>query len=179
MDPLNGVSTDRGRNMRETCLRVLAAGLMTGAIAAVVGMSTLVGTSSDPGRPIATARPAEHHPIRIHVAPAPPRRNAVKRPRSPREVSTPIRQTVISRRVVIIHTKAPRRQLAASKLKPKATPAPAPAPASPIAESPPVHVEAATPSPSLPASDENDDGKHGHGFGHDKEHGRGHEKHED
>lgn len=161
--------------MRETCLRVLAAGLMTGSIAAVVGMSTLVGTSRDPGRPIAAAPPSEHHPIRIHVAPAPPRRNAVKRPRSRREVSTPIRQTVISRRVVIIHTKAPRRQLTSSK--PKARPTSAPA--SPIAESPPVQVEAATPSPSLPASDENDDGKNGHGYGHDKEHGRGHEKHED
>jgi hypothetical protein len=163
--------------MRETCLRVLAAGLMTGAIAVVVGMSTLVGTSSDPGRPIAAAPPAEHHPIRVHVAPARPRRNAVKRPRSPREVSTPIRQAAINRRVVIIHTKAPRRQLAASKPKPKATPAPAPAP--PIAESPTVQAQATTPSPSLPGADVNAGGKNGHGYGHDKEHGRGHDKHED
>jgi len=136
--------------MRETCLRVLAAGLMTGAIAAVVGMSTLVDTSSDPGRPAAAAPPAEHHPIRIHVAPAPPRRNAVKRPRSLRDVSAPIRPTVIRRRVVSIHTKAPRRQLASSE--PKAAAAP------PTAESPPVQVQA-TPSPALPVPDENAGGR--------------------
>ena len=157
--------------MRETCLRVLAAGLMTGSIAAVVGMSTLVGTPSDPGRPVAAAPPADHHAIRIHGAPAPPRRNAVKRPRSPREVSAAIRPTVISRRVVIIHTKAPRRRLESSK--PKAAPAP------PSAESPPVQVQAATPSPALPVPDENAGGKNGHGYGHDKEQGRGHDKHED
>lgn len=161
--------------MRETCLRVLAAGLMTGAIAAVVGMSALVGTPTDSSQPVAAAPPAEHHPIRIRVAPAPPRRNVVRRQRSPRTFSTPIQRAVISRRVVIIHTKAPRRQFASSK--PKATPAPAPAPTS--AETPPVQAQAATPSLSLPATDERNDGTNGHAYGHDKEHGRGHEKHED
>src|SRR5437588_2384463 len=39
MDPLIEVSTGQGENMRETCARVLAAALMTGAIAAVVAMS--------------------------------------------------------------------------------------------------------------------------------------------
>jgi hypothetical protein len=179
MDPLNGVSTDRGRNMRETCLRVLAAGLMTGAIAAVVGMSALVGTPSDPGGPRAAAPSSEYPAVRIHVAPAPPWRSPSKQPRSLRNVSPPIRPTVISRRVVTVHTKTLRRQLAASE--PKATPAAAPTPAvTPPADSLPVQVQAQAPSPSLPAPDEDDAGKkNGHGYGHDKEHGRGHEKHAD
>jgi hypothetical protein len=167
MDPLNGVSTDGGRNMRETCLRVLAAGLMTAAIAAVVGMSTLVATPSVPVRPIAVP-PSALNAVRIHVALVSPRRRVVKRVRATPRINTPPPQTVIKRRVVSIHTRPPSRRLASNPVTP-AAPAPTPV------------VEAAQPeAPVTTQPAESDEPKNnGHAYGHDKQHGKGSEKHEE
>jgi hypothetical protein len=165
MDPLNGVSTVGGKNMRETCLRVLAAGLMTGAIAAVVGMSTLVATPSVPGRPIAAPPSALSHTVRIHVAPAQRRRRAVKRVRATPRISTPPRSTVIKRRVVSIHTRSPSRRLASSP--------PTPAPPTPT---PVVEPEAPVETPPAVTDEQKNNG---HAYGHDKQHGKGSEKHEE
>jgi hypothetical protein len=168
--------------MRETCLRVLAAGLMTGSIAAVVGMSALFGMPSAPGRPIAAPPSSLQRAVRIHVAPAPPQRRSVERIRITHRVTRPARPAALVRRLVIIHTRPPRRRLAWTKHKvtpvaPAVTPA---APATPAATPPAEPVQVQVPQPAASAEDdEADKDNNGHAYGHDKEHGQGHEKHEE
>src|SRR5512142_2913591 len=65
MHPLNGVSAHGGRNMRETCARVVAAALLTAAIATVVGMSTLVDTPREPMRSIAAPPSSVQRSVRL------------------------------------------------------------------------------------------------------------------
>src|SRR6266540_5379097 len=55
--PLNELSTRQGTNMRETCARVLAAALMTGAIAFVLAMPALFESARDAGHGL-TAPPS-------------------------------------------------------------------------------------------------------------------------
>jgi hypothetical protein len=179
MDPLNEVSTDGGRNMRETCARVLAAALMTGAIAAVVGLSALVGAPTDANPPLAAPRPVPERSVPIHVVPVRSRPHPVRRAETARRVSAPAPRAVVTRPLVLIHTspaQPPRRHLATTKPKPAPTPA-APTPAA----TPPAAPTTAVGTPPAPAAQAEDDDKehHGHAYGHDKEHGNGHEKHED
>src|SRR5215831_6196730 len=139
MDPLNGVSTQRGRNMRETCARVVAAALLTGAIATVVGMSALVDTPREPMRSIAAPPSSLQRSVRLtaHVVPR-------HRPSAARLVTTHTsyrarRPPAVARRLVVVRAHRapePRRQLAAvpaparlaaasaSQLEPVATPPP-------------------------------------------------------
>lgn len=161
--------------MRETCLRVLAAGLMTGAIAAVVGMSTLVATPSVPGPPIAASPSSLGHAVRIHVPAAPPRRRTVTRVRAAQRISTPPRPAAIKRRVVSIHTSSPSRRLA-SKRQPVPPPTPATQtapPATPASDTAQVEAPVQT-----PPADSDEQKNNGHAYGHDKQHGKGNEKHE-
>jgi hypothetical protein len=177
MDPLIEVSTVGGRNMRETCARVLAAALMTGAIATVVGMSALFDTPTEVSRPIAAPPSLLQRSVRVEVA-AVHRRNRVEpRRHTARRISAPARPVVVTRRLVIVRKhrpKAPQRSLASTQRK---APAPAPvAPAQPAVVPPP--VEPATPQAAAPTT-EQDDGNHGHAYGHDKEHKPGHKGHEE
>src|ERR671925_1618164 len=125
MDPLNEVSTDGGRNMRETCARVLAAALMTGAIAAVVAMSALYDTPQEVG-PALTAPPSSlRHSVRLTAFPE--RRGALApRRRVPSRRTPVVRPVLVSRQVVrritvVHHVHARSRQLAAVKPKPQTT----------------------------------------------------------
>lgn len=180
MDPLNEVSTDGGRNMRKTCARVLAAALMTGAIAAVVGLSALVGAPTDANRPLAAPRSVPERSVRIHVVPVRSRPHPVRLAETARRVSAPAPRAVVTRPLVIIHTspaQPKRRQLATTKPKPK--PAPAPAAPTPAATPPAAPTAAVQTPPAQAAQAEGDDKEHhGHAYGHDKEHGNDHEKHE-
>src|SRR2546421_10800171 len=81
MDPLNEVSTERGVYMRETCARVLAAALMTGAIAAVVAMSALYDAPQEDGRALTAPPSSLQHSVRLAL-PAARRAPAAPRPRT-------------------------------------------------------------------------------------------------
>jgi hypothetical protein len=176
IDPLIEVSTVGGRNMRETCARVLAAALMTGAIATVVGMSALFDTPTEVGRPIAAPPSSLQRSVRVEVV-AVHRRNRVERIETARPISAPARPVVVTRRLVIVRnhrSRPPRRSLASTQRK-----APAPTPAAPSRPvvTPPAG-EPATPETVAPATEQDDD-NHGHAYGHDKEHKHGHEGHEE
>ena len=162
--------------MRETCARVLAAALMTGAIATVVGMSALFDTRTEVSRPIAAPPSLLQRSVRVGVT-ADHRRNRFEPRRHTRRISAPARPAVITRRLVIVrkhHSKPPQRSLASTQRKPQA-PAPV-APAQPAVVPPP--VEPAVPQTAAPTT-EQDDGNHGHAYGHDKEHKHGHKGHEE
>jgi len=184
MDPLIEVSTDRGRNMRETCARVLAAALMTGAIATVVAMSALSGATGEAGRSFAAPPSSLKRSVPVVQVTTP-------RPRSigpaARSNSAGPRPVVVSRRLVVLRHWSPPRQLAAAKPKPKPAPASPAATPTPAPEPAPPTVEAAqlveTPQPAAPASEQgqqqgkSDDanGDHGNGRGH----AYGHDKHDE
>ena len=160
--------------MRETCARVLAAALMTGAIATVVGMSALFDTPTEVSRPIAAPPSLLQRSVRVEVT-AVHRRNRVEPRRHTRRISAPARPAVITRRLVIVrkhHSKPPQRSLASTQRKPQAPVAPA----QPAVVPPP--VEPAVPQTAAPTT-EQDDGNHGHAYGHDKEHKHGHKGHEE
>jgi hypothetical protein len=184
MDPLIEVSTGQGRNMRETCARVLAAALMTGAIATVVGMSALFDTPREVGRALTVPPSSLQRSVRMSVPPARHRAPAVSRLVSAHtNKSTPVRPEIMTRRLavrrqfVVRHARPRPRQLAA--VKPKTAPAPVvqPSQLAPTPASPPVTV----PAPDV-SGDEQSQGKdggdqggdhgddHGHGHGHDHGH---------
>src|SRR5256714_15636798 len=71
MDPLIEVSTGQGGNMRQTCARVLAAALMTGAIFTVVGMSALFDTPREADRALVVPPSSLQRTVRVKVPPAP------------------------------------------------------------------------------------------------------------
>jgi hypothetical protein len=114
--------------MRETCARVLAAALMTGAVAFAVALPALVGPTLDPGRPL-TAPPSS---LRRSV-PVTPHKAAATRPAPERLVSAhPIAKSTADTALARF-VSAPRPNLGelqpASVGKPQGRPAPAPTPA--------------------------------------------------
>lgn len=149
--------------MRETCVRVLAAALLTAAIATVVGMSALFRTPSEAGRPISAPPSSLQRTVRLTAHLAPPHRQ-----RTPELVttdtnrSTSVRHEVISRSLVVRHKHRPsRRQLA--DVSP-AAPLPAAAPA------PPAPVSSPPPPPAQAQADEHGKGNgRGHAYGHEKQ----------
>jgi hypothetical protein len=161
--------------MRETCARVLAAALMTGAIATVVAMSALFEMPTGPARPIAAPPSSLQRSIVFKVQPVRPHRARAIRLENAHQISKPAPRVVVARHLVT--TSAPRvrpqpRQLAAAA--PKPTPAPAVVP--------PAQTPAATPTPvaAVPADKHDSDKEHDHGQGHegDKSH-KEHDGHED
>jgi hypothetical protein len=166
MDPWIEVSTLGGKNMRETCARVLAAALLMGAIASVVGMAAHLGAPTDTGGAIAAPPSSLQRTVRLTVRPAskaPPHvARLVTAP--PATVHRP-RRAVTTRLIVTKHRNrrpAPKRQLATTP------PAPAPAPASaPVP--PPTTTEA---QPPAPVPDQPDNHGHGHAYGRDGHDGR-------
>src|SRR6478736_6372939 len=79
MDPLIEVSTVGGKNMRGTCARVLAATLMTGAIAGVVGMAAHLGAPHQDGGPIAVPPSSLQRTVRMTARPVPKPRTSPAR----------------------------------------------------------------------------------------------------
>ena len=157
MDPLNEVSTDRGDYMRETCARVLAAALMTGAIAAVVAMSALYETPQEAGRALTAPPSSLQRSVRLTAMPGPRRAPA---PRRRERRAAPIRvqpRTVVVTREVVrritVVRHVPSRQLAAVAPKPQ------PAPVSPPPPAPAPATVAAQPAPAP------SDNGHGRGKG--------------
>jgi hypothetical protein len=180
MDPLIEVSTVGGENMRETCARVLAAALMTGAIATVVGMSALFDTPSEPWRPISAPPSSLQRSVRIQAA-AVHRRPRVVLVATAHRISLPSRPVVVTRRLVIVQPRRrqpPRRRLASAK--PRQLPAAAStAPAQLAAVAPPPAEQPAAPEAPAAVTDEQDDSdeNQGNANGHDKEHKHGHKGH--
>ena len=173
MDPLFEVSTVRGKNMRETCARVLAAALMTGAIATVVAMSALLGAPGEAGRRLAAPPSSLKRSVPVIAQPGPAQRVG-GRPAA-RRASTPSRPVVVSRRVVVIRTsRRPPRRLAVEKAKPKPDPAPAPAP-TPAPAPPTVQAQIVdpAPSPTPPAAAAQGANAQGHSDGAHGHHGNG------
>src|SRR5437773_3945449 len=102
MNPLIEVSTDGGRNMRETCARVLAAALMTGAIATVVGMSAVLGTPSEAGQPIVAPPSSVQRTVRLTAKPAPRHRQTAARLVTAHTIHVRPRPEVVTRSLAVV-----------------------------------------------------------------------------
>jgi hypothetical protein len=158
--------------MRETCARVLAAALMTGAIAAVVAMSALFETPRKYSRPIAAPPSSLHRTVRLEAQPAPPHRQTVARLHAPHPVNRPTRPAIVTRSLVVVRTHRvapPPRRLASTKPKSKPLTAPAP-PAPPAAPHHPAPPAAEAAPPAKPDDQKHasaEDGGNGNGHGHD------------
>src|SRR5918911_362942 len=129
MDPLNEVSTDRGDYMRETCARVLAAALMTGAIAAVVAMSALYEAPQEAGRALTAPPSSLQRSVRLIALPAPHSAPAPRPQPIRAQPRIAVVRRVVVRRVTVVRRAAPPRHLAATKPQPTPPPAPVLAPA--------------------------------------------------
>jgi hypothetical protein len=151
--------------MRETCARVLAAALMTGAIGFAIGMPAIVGTAHDAGRSLTA--PPSFLQRSVHVVASAPTRSG----RGGRlEQTQPIRAasflegggTPASSRH---STKAGR-----SERAPKPTPAPPTPPTRELASTTP-QAEVSSSTPSQPAATPDTKGK-GKKKGHNKNKGK-------
>jgi hypothetical protein len=141
--------------MRETCARVLAAALMTAAIATVVAMAAHLGTPMGADRVIAAPPSSLQSTVRLTAQPAPRRRNAARLVTT-HTIQASSRPEVITRSLVVVRRHParrppPQRELAATA--PALTPA-TPAPAQP-----------ADPPQPVPGA-QGDGQNHGHGHGH-------------
>ena len=155
--------------MRETCARVLAAALMTGAIAGTVAMSALFGPPSGADRPITAPPSSLQRSVRAEVLREPlAHRTHVKRLVTAHSIGTTrARSVVATHRLVIIRTHrvhAVPRRLAATKPKPQ--------PVAPVSE--PTGSPAPAPPPSAPPVEETES-NNDHGNGNGKDHGHGNE----
>jgi len=153
--------------MRETCARVLAAALMTGAIATVVAMSTLFEMHGQSGQPLTAPPSSLGRAIIFGPLPAP---RHVDRSRTVPTRSRPARPEVVARVPVIARPRRPRppqRDLAAAKVKPASA-------ARTIASVAPVAPPPAPPSTTA-SSQVSTGAAHGNGVakGHADDHGHG------
>jgi pyruvate dehydrogenase E2 component (dihydrolipoyllysine-residue acetyltransferase) len=175
MNPLIEVSTDRGRNMRETCARVLAAALMTGAIATVVGMAALVGTPTEARRPVAAPPSSLQRSVRLTAQPAPRHRRTAARLATAHTIHVQSRPEAVARRLVVVRSHRAGRPVQHHRELAAAKPQPAPAVAPPA----PAVAPAPAPAPAEPAppatgenADNGDESHSGHGHGHEHGHSR-------
>src|SRR5207302_3523475 len=165
--------------MRETCARVLAAALMTGAIASVVAMSALLNTPRDDGYALTAPPSSLQRSVRVPALAAPPRPARAER----LAIAPSVRTPVVAASGVVRH-KASRGTIPVPRptLKPASAgrttlkpPPPAPEPRQLASDTPPSPVPppAQTPSPQPQAGGNSNEGKgkHGKAKGHDK--GRG------
>jgi hypothetical protein len=167
--------------MRETCARVLAAALLTGAIATVVAMVAHLNGPNEARTPIAAPSSAHERTVRLTVRPLPRHRSIAKLVTTHTRYVRP-QAEVIHRSLVVVHphraqrrTPPPHRQLTASVPSPAAptavTTAPTQAPA-------PVTPPPAEPTAPVPTHDEQGDGQ-APGQGHGRGHAYGHDKQDD
>jgi hypothetical protein len=156
--------------MRETCARVLAAALMTGAIATVVGFAAHVGTPTQAGSPIAVLPSLHQRSVRLTAqpAPAPRKRTSTARLVTTHTTRRPARPQVTTRGLVVVRRHRAKRAPASRELAATATATPAPQ-AAPVQPAPPAPQTGPAPAPT--STDEGDQGEadgpgHGHGRGH-------------
>jgi hypothetical protein len=161
--------------MRATCARVLAAALMTAAIATVVGMSALFRPASEAARPIAAPPSSLQRTVRVtaHVLPA-------------RRQSRPSPARLVTRSTIAVRPRpAPVTRLATVRRQRTRPPAPARQLAETITTTvvtttttttaaPPAVEPAAAPAPApeaQPGDAADGPGRHGrgHAYGHDKQ----------
>jgi hypothetical protein len=154
--------------MRETCARVLAAALMTGAVAFVVAMPALFGPEPDATRPL-TAPPSSLRRSVHETAQQAPARQAIEQPPGAQTIAN--RSSPRARRPQVRRVAADRTPIGrlrpASEGRTKSHPAPAPKPVpSPARETETRQLAATTPPATAPqpATDNN----HGHGHHKDK-----------
>jgi hypothetical protein len=158
--------------MRETCTRVLAAALLTGAIATVVGMAALGDTPQEPTRSVAAPASSAQRSVRLKV-PVVLRSRRTARARETTHVSFLARRpAVVTHTLVVVRTRRGTPQPQQRRLAAVPTPAPAAA-ATPVATVPAVPVvapPAADPASQVPDTSP-DPGRHGrgHAYGHDKQ----------
>ena len=174
MNPLIEVSTDGGRNMRETCARVLAAALMTGAIATVVAMSAMLGAPTEHGRPIAVQPSLVQRTVRLAAQLSPKYRRDAARLVTAHTIHVRPRPVLVTRSLVVVRPHRTRRPVQHRQLTAAKPPAPTVTPPAPAAVPAPAPVE---PAPAVTGEDaangEGDPG-HGHGHGQSQGHGQGH-----
>jgi hypothetical protein len=108
--------------MRETCARVLAAALMTGAIATAMGLPTIFESAHDLGRALVTPPSSGHRSVRV------PALTARARPPSAERLATAPQVTRPLLRPAIVRT--PSRSQGKPKPAPVQQPEPGPAPES-------------------------------------------------
>jgi hypothetical protein len=154
--------------MRETCARVLAAALMTGAVAFVVAMPALFGPEPDATRPL-TAPPSSLRRSVHETAQEAPTPQAIGQPPGAQTIAN--RSSPRARRPQVRRVAADRTPIGrlrpASEGRTKSHPAPAPKPVpSPARETETRQLAATTPPATAPqpATDNN----HGHGHHKDK-----------
>src|SRR6266542_4535584 len=129
--------------MRETCARVLAAALMTGAIAAVVAMSALLNTPRDDGYALTAPPSSFQRSVRVPALAAPPRPARAERLVSALSVHTPVARPVVVRPAV------PGTSVRVPRTKPKPPSAGRSAPEQPQPEPTTRELAAATPAPEV------------------------------
>jgi hypothetical protein len=176
MDPLIEVSTSGGKNMRETCARVLAAALLTGAIATVVAMAAHLNGPNEAGARLAVPPSSLQRTVRLTARPLVKHRSAAKLVTTHTSHVRQQAEVIHRSLVVVVHRHRarrpapPHRQLTESVPTPVTTaptPAPAPEPA-PLVE---------VPAPATPQDQQS--GDQGQGQGHGRGHAYGHDKQDD
>jgi hypothetical protein len=158
--------------MRATCARVLAAALMTAAIASVVGMSALFRPASQAARPIAAPPSSLQRTVRLTAHVQAPRRQS--RPSPARLVTrstiavrprpAPVTRLATVRKHRTRRPGPPRQLAATTTTTVTTTTTPAPPAVEPAA--------ASAPAPDAqPGDAEDGPGRHGrgHAYGHDKQ----------
>lgn len=172
MHPLHEVSTERGENMRETCARVLAAALLTGAIATVVGIAALVDTPREPAHSIAAPPSTVDRSVRLAARPLPHHRRIPARLVTTHTSYRAPRPPVVTDRLVVGHLHHARQRPHQRQLAAVPAPAPAAAPTPPPAPAP-APPAASTPKDSDPVVPDTSPGPgnhgRGHAYGHDKQ----------
>jgi hypothetical protein len=167
--------------MRETFARALAAALMAGSIATVVGMAALVRTPNEAARPISAPPSALQRSVRLAAQPAPRQHRSVARLVTTRTIQVPARPAPARPSLAVVRrhpARQPvrRRELATTTpvTTPTASPAsvsePAPAPDEPAA-APPAAPSADSDQPEGQDEGQGDGHRHGHGhaYGHDEQ----------
>lgn len=169
--------------MRETCARVLAAALLTAAIATVVAMAAHLNGPSGAGTPIAAPLSSNERTVRLTARPLPRHRSIAKLVTTHTTHVGP-QSEVIHRSLVVVHrrraqrrTPPPHRQLTASVPSPTTPAAVATAPTPAPAPAPPPPVE--TTAPVATNGEQSDEQGQGQGHGHGRGHAYGHDKQDD
>ena len=156
--------------MRETCARVLAAALMTGAVAFVVAMPALFGPEPDVTRPLTAPPSSLRRSVHVTALEAPADR-AVERPSGAQTIANrtgPRARRPEAPRIATDRTPiGPLRPASAGRSESHPTPTPAPKPVPPSApETETRQLAAASPTASAPEPATDND--HGHGHHKDK-----------
>ena len=158
--------------MRETCARVLAAALMTGAIATVVAMSAMLGAPTGPGRPMAVQPSLVQRTVRLTAQLPPKHRRKPARLVTVHTIHATPRPILVTRSLVVVRPHRSRRPVQHRQLTATKPPAAPVTPTAIAAVPAPAPVE---PAPAPAGEDaENGEGNHGHGHGHGEAHGQGH-----